>query len=374
MGELTHRERVELTFNHQTPDRLPLDLMGNASMLLDETYHNLRRYLNLDEIPPIRSGSTANYYDERILEILGVDFRRIFLPKATGNKRKLFPDGSFEDVWGVRYQKIGTFVNAVQFPLAEANTIADIDAYDWPMAEDLYRPGGIGTVAKSKYNTTDYALVARNPLSEGFLDRGSLLMGMEKFFMAMALQPELVTHLVKRMLHIYRGVYEIFLDEVGPWIQMVEAADDLGANDNLLISPDMYRQFIKPAEKSLYTMIHEMAPGAALFHHSDGAIFDIIPDLIEVGVNVLNPVQTSVAGMEPGRLKVNYGDRLVFHGGIEGIEGQVEMDQLAKEIKDRITVLGSKGGYILSSCNHFIDVDPENILHMFNTAHEHGYY
>ncbi len=374
MGKITHRERVQITFKHGMPDRLPMDLMGNASMLLDGTYHNLRRYLNLPEIQPVRSGSTANYYDERILEILDTDFRRVFLPKASKNKGKKHPDGSVSDVWGIRYQKIGSFVNAVEHPLAQAQSKDDIDAYNWPTASDLYQSGGIGSVARDKYKSTDYAIVARNPLSEGFLDRGSLLMGMEKFFMAMALQPELVTHLIDKLVEIYSGVYQIFLDEVGEWVQMVEAADDLGANDNLLISPTMYRQFIKPAEKSLYEIIHDLAPQAALFHHSDGAIFDIIPDLIEVGVNVLNPVQTSVTGMDPKNLKEKFGDKLVFHGAVEGIEGAIKQQDLTAEILSRITELGKSGGYILSSCNHFIDVKPENIVHMFQTASALGVY
>jgi uroporphyrinogen decarboxylase len=136
----------------------------------------------------------------------------------------------------------------------------------------------------------------------------------------------------------------------------------------------MYRKYIKPAEQQWYDLIHEKTPHAALFRHTDGAIFDVIPDLIEVGVNVLNPVQTSSKGMAASRLKQAYGPRITFHGAVEGLEGDVSVDQVVAEVKERIDVLAPGGGYVLASCNHMIDVAPENIIAMFETAREYGRY
>jgi uroporphyrinogen decarboxylase len=155
---------------------------------------------------------------------------------------------------------------------------------------------------------------------------------------------------------------------------MVEVGDDLGGKDNLLISPEMYREFIKPAELELYSLIHEKAPEAALFHHTDGAVFDLIPDLIEVGVNVLNPVQTSAKGMEARRLKEAHGNSIVFHGAIENVESDVSAAEIITEVKQRIDTLSPGGGYVLSCCNHMMDVTPENIISMFQTAREYGHY
>ena len=130
----------------------------------------------------------------------------------------------------------------------------------------------------------------------------------------------------------------------------------------------MFKSFSK------YNLIHEKALHAALFRHTDGAIFSIIPDLIEVGVNVLNPTQTSSRGMEAFKIKEAYGDSITFHGAVEGLEGDVPKDKVVAEIKSRIDALAPGGGYILASCNHMIDVKPENIIAMFETARDYGRY
>lgn len=374
MTTYSHRERVLLAFNHQEPDRVPLDLMGNASMLLDETYLRLRDYLNLPPIPPFRAGSSANYYDERILEHFDIDFRRIFLKKKPGARAVTYEDGSFTDIWGVRFKKAGLFVNALEHPLQGARSVEDVEAYNWPQAGDMFTAEGLAEEARRLYEETDYALVARNPLSEGFLDRACQLMETSEFLVSLALAPDVAQAVIDRLLKLYLDVYGLFLDAVGAYVQMVEVGDDLGTQQNMLISPGMYREFIKPAEKELYRLIHRKAPQAALFRHTDGAIFDVIPDLIEVGVNVLNPVQTSARGMEAGRLKETYGDAITFHGAVTSPEDDIPAALVAEEVKQRIDVLAPNGGYVLASCNHMIDVKPENIITMFETAREYGRY
>jgi uroporphyrinogen decarboxylase len=374
MAEYSHRERVLLTFNHQEADRIPIDLMGNASMLLDKTYLRLRDHLGLSPIPPVRSGATANYYDDRILEYLDIDFRRIFLKKNPRNKVIEREDGIFTDAWGIGFMKLGVTVNAVEHPLSKVNSVKDVESYNWPKAEDMFVIDGLNEEAKRLYENTDYALVARNPLSEGFLERPSNLMGMEEFYVNLLENPAVTKCIIAHLLEIYKDVYGMFLDAVGPYVQMVEVGDDLGGKDNLLISPEMYREFIKPAELELYSLIHEKAPEAALFHHTDGAVFDLIPDLIEVGVNVLNPVQTSAKGMEARRLKEAHGNSIVFHGAIENVESDVSAAEIITEVKQRIDTLSPGGGYVLSCCNHMMDVTPENIISMFQTAREYGHY
>jgi uroporphyrinogen decarboxylase len=374
MSSYSHRDRVILGLNHEEPDRIPLDLMGNASMLLDKTYLRLRHYLGFPPIPPIRQGSTANYYDVRILEYFDIDFRRIFLNKSPFNKISKHSDGSFTDIWGVRYKVIGPFVNSIEHPLANVEFLSDLESYQWPSAENLYSADGLAEGAKKLYGETDYALVARNPLSEGFLDRPCHLMGMEKFLITLVQAPEIAKYIIYRLLEIYIDVYSMFLDAVGPYVQMVEVADDLGTQDSLIISPQMFRDFIKPAESELYEVIHKKAPDASLFHHTDGAVFDLIPDLIDVGVNVLNPVQTSAWGMEAERLKESFGNSITFHGAIENVEGEITSDEVISEVKNRIDVLAPGGGYVLAPCNHMIDVKPETIISMYKTAREYGVY
>ena len=363
---LSHRERVILALSRRQPDRTPIDLMGNATMLLDDTYLRLRDYLGLAPIPPVRSGTSANYYDERILDHLDVDFRRLFLKRGPRNEVVYHEDGSFTDAWGIRFKEAGIFVNALEHPLAHAETVDDVEAYPWPTAEELFRADGLAEQAQRMARETDFALVARNPMSPGFLDRGCNLMGMANFMMLMGTDPEVADCIVAHVLAVYKGVYTLFLEAVGPYVQMVEVADDLGGQRNLLISPAMYRRFIKPAERELYGRIHELAPNAFLFHHTDGNVFKILPDLIEVGVNVLNPVQTSAQDMDARLLKETFGDRLAFHGAIERMEDS--RNALVDEAKARIDVLGRNGGYVFASCNHMIDAPPENIVAMFEVA------
>lgn len=370
MKSLTHRERVRMAFNHQQPDRVPMDMMGNATMLLDQTYLRLRDYLGLSPIPPVRSGSNANYYDERILEILDIDFRRLFLKKGPASKTIYSEDGTFTDIWGIRYKQGGLFINALTHPLEEATSLQDVGAYAWPKTEEMFSVESLAEQARQMYFETDYALVARNPLTFGFLDRACALMGMSNFMVQMASNPEVAEAIIAHELRIALDTYGMFLDAVGAYVQMVEVGDDLGSQQNLLISPTMYRRFIKPAEKALYDLIHAKAPQAALMRHTDGNIYKILPDLIEVGVNVLNPVQTSAKDMQGNRLKAVFGDQLVFHGSLEKMEGAKE--EAIADVKERIETFGKGGGFVLASCNHMIDVPPENILAIFETARQYS--
>ncbi|MEN8192123.1 MAG: hypothetical protein ABFS12_04870 [Bacteroidota bacterium] len=127
MSNYTHRERVIATINHKEADRIPIDLIGNATMLLDDPYIKLHNHLGLSSIPPFRSGTTANYYDERILEYFDVDFRRIFLQKNPNSKSVKIDEDSFIDPWGITYKKLDGLVNAVNHPLENAQTVEDIE-------------------------------------------------------------------------------------------------------------------------------------------------------------------------------------------------------------------------------------------------------
>ncbi len=372
MAGPNHRERVLMAINHQEPDRIPLDMMGNACMLLDPTYLRLRDYLGLAPIPPVRSGTSANYYDERILEYFDIDFRRIFLPEKKTPVDSAQGEDEFTDSWGIPCKKDGLYINTLQSPLQHIKTVEDIDAYPWPQAQDLFSTDGLESLAKEMFHHTDYALVARNPLSRGLLDRACQLMGMPEFLMAMVATPELAHHLIARLLEIYKQIYGIFLDKIGPYVQVVETADDLGTQQNLLISPDLYRTFLKPADRELNSFIRENAPHAAIFRHTDGSVFEVIPDLIDAHVDILNPVQTSTRGMDPEQLKAAYGDRITFHGSIEKTGDTV--DALVNEVRERIKFFAPRGGFILASCNHMIDVPPENIIAMFEVAHRKGKY
>jgi uroporphyrinogen decarboxylase len=373
MSQLSPRERVGLAFAHQEPDRIPLDFMGNASMVLDDTYFRLRDYLGIKgDIKPVRQGSTANYYDERILDIFDIDFRRLFLPTTAGFYRYQ-PDSTFICPWGVVWKKSGIYVNAVHHPLAELN-IDQIAGYDWPDPARLWLTAGLADQAKYLYEHTDYALVARNPITWGFLDHGCVLRSTQQFMMDLALEPDIARLIIERTLDIRLKVYDMFLQAVGPYVQMVEYGDDLGGQTNLLISPQTYRDFFKPAQTKLNALIKTRAPQARIFMHTDGAIYDLIPDLLEAGVEILNPVQPSARGMESERLKANFGNQLIFHGGVDQKPQEGTEADIRAEVRCRIDALAQGGGYVLSTCNVIVDPPLGNIVALFDEARSYGRY
>lgn len=374
MASLSHRERVMLAFDHQEPDRVPLDLMGNATMILDDAYFRLKDHLGIKgDIEPVRKGSTANYYDERILEYFDIDFRRLFLPSTPGEKFTYHSDGTFTGPWGILWSKTGIYVNYERAPLTDAD-IDGVANYQWPDPHQLWQTEGLAERAKHMYETSDYALVARNPTTWGFLDRGSNLRGMDKFMMDLALNPEIVHLIVEGTLKVYLEIWDMFLQAVGPYVQMIEYGDDLGAQNNLLISPQSFREFIKPAQKKLFDLIKDRAPQARIFMHCDGALRPIIPDLIEVGVDVLNPSQPSAKGMESEGLKRDFGDQLVFHGTVEQEAQMGTEEDIRAEVRHRIDALAPGGGFVLSTCNVIVDPPVENIVAMFDEARTYGRY
>jgi uroporphyrinogen decarboxylase len=347
--------------------------MGNATMILDASYFSLIDRLGLPRIPPFRDGTTANYYDERVLERFDVDFRRIFLPPdERRNAITAHPDGTFSDFWGVRYEKNGLYVTTLNHPLAEASTIADVEAYPWPDGSQLFIAEGLENKARLLQEKSDFAIVARNPFSPGFIDRASQLMGTENFLVGLYAFPEVVERILGHILEVYMSVYEAFLGEVGPYVQMVETADDIGTQSSLLISPELYRQFIKPLERTFYSRIHELAPNAFLFRHCDGSIYPLIEDFIEVGIDILNPVQTSSAEMDAERLKKDFGDRICFHGAIEKLDGSNEEIMLG--VERMMNAFKPGGGYVFAPCNHIIDSKPEEIIALFDAAESAGSY
>ena len=374
MTELTHRERVALALAHQEADRVPVDMLGNASCILDNAYFKLRDHLGLDDsVKPFREGSTANYYDPRLLDIFDVDFHRLFLKTTPAAAMKKNTDGTETDVWGITWSKAGIYVNAETHPLKDMD-IDGVANFDWPDPERIWHTEGLAEEARYLYEQTDYALVARNPVTPGFLDRGCVMRGMDQFMMDMALNQDIAQLIIDKTLKIHLKMWEMFLDVTGPYLAMVETADDLGGQENPLISPRMYRKFIKPAQQKVNALIKDRAPQAKIFMHNDGAIVKLIPDLIEAGVEVLNPVQPSAGGMDSVFLKEAFGDKLVFHGAVDQKPVEGSEEALRAEVRRRIDALAPGGGYILATSNVIVDPPTENIPIIFEEARRYGRY
>ena len=373
------RERVLTAFDHQEPDRVPLTLGGTSSNITDKAYFKLKEYLGLKgEVKPYRYGHTGNIYDDRILDALGTDYRYLLLHHPDDSHLTYLSSSSFIDEWGVRNEVVGGYGSRVGHPLAEA-TLADLDDYPWP---DPRRPGtqilneGLKERAKYLYNETGYAIVARAAMSTAFLENGAWLCGYENFLMKLMLDKPFACTLIDKILDIQLAMYDTLLEGVGDYVHIVETAEDYGTQTSLLISPETYREMIMPARKKLNAFIRSKAPHAKIYHHTCGAVSKLIPDLIDSGIDILNPVQPLATGMESAELKAKWGQTLCFDGGIDtqhAMPGTVK--DVEVEVARRILAFGPGGGYSLGCSNHIQDdVPPENVVALFEIARELGRY
>jgi len=221
------------------------------------------------------------------------------------------------------------------------------------------------------YEETDYALVA-DFLGGGIFEQALWMRGFERFMMDMVSDEPFATALLDTLLELYIEFYAVYLEAVGPYVQIVAVGDDLGMQTGPLISPRLYRRLIKPRHRELYDFIHSRTE-AKIMHHTCGSVFPFVQDLIDVGVDILNPIQTSARGMDPVALKREFGERLVFHGGIDvqQILPFATPERVREEVRHIVTTLGQGGGYIFApSHNIQADVPPENIVAMYEAIQE----
>jgi len=235
---------------------------------------------------------------------------------------------------------------------------------------------GLRQQAKHWYKTSDY-VVGADAVKVGILQTASQIRGYDKLFLDFALNPGLTHALLDKISGLINTMYRNYMQAVGSYVQVVVITDDQGTQKSLMISPKMFRQFIKPRLKSLIDTIKETADVKVLMH-CDGAILDIMDDLIEIGVDILNPIQPVVTGMEDTfALKERFGDRISFHGGIDvqQVLPNASVEQVRQEVARRLYDLGRGGGYIIAPCHNInVDIPVENVLAMFDAARNMGYY
>ena len=368
---MTSKERVFNAWNHEETDRVPMDMGGVACEIVDDTYLKLKEALGIPgELVPYRRGKNTCYYDERILKALDVDFRRV-LPKVD-NKYPMENNGILTDEWGIQRKKGKFGMEFVGNPLEDAE-VEDLDDYPWPKASEILDIEGLRETAKRLHEENEYAVSLRAPLN-GIFEIACWLRGMENYMCDMLADEEFADALAEKVLEVQLDWYGYLLDAVGPYVDMVETGDDYGTQNSLLMSPDCLKHFILPRRKRLNDLIHEKAPQAKVFFHCCGSIKSIINDLKDTGVDILNPIQTTAADMEPADLKAEFGDGLVFHGGIDttkALPGSIE--DVEKEVRKMVDGMKGNGGYIFASCNNIQkDVPPENIIRMFEYAKEYS--
>ena len=381
---LTPRERVSLALEFQEADRVPIDLDGWATYFTEGAYRNLLGHLGIEEEPKVNDWFLISGVNESILQLFGVDFRRIGLHDPDGFRSKTFPDGSWDDEWGVRKRKVAHlsprtgqtayYAEMIEPPLAEAS-VADLQRYPWPDPDDPGRYRGLADRVKNLYDTTQYALVAAS-IGNGIFEQAQALRGMQRFFEDLLIKREFAAALIEKILEVQLGIFDRYLSIVGPYVEMVETSDDYGMQTGPLVSPALYRQMLKPVHQELNRFIKQRTR-AKIYLHSCGSITEVLEELIDAGVDVINPVQPRAKDMDPTRLKNRFGARVVFHGGVDEqyVLPHGSVEDVRQEVQRRIRELAPGGGYILAPAHNIQDdVPPENVVTMFETALEHGNY
>jgi uroporphyrinogen decarboxylase len=252
----------------------------------------------------------------------------------------------------------------------------DLNAVTWPDPYDPARVEGLAAEARSLYETTDYAIVA-DIMCRGPFELAVKLRGFEQFLMDMSLDRRFAMALLDKITQTIIALWDVYLDAVGPYVQVVCQGDDMGMQTSLMFSPKMYRQLIKPCHRRIYDFVHAHTE-AKVFMHSCGAIYDIIPDLIEVGVDALNPLQRDASKMEIGNLKREFGAEICFWGG--GIDVQQALragdpDTIAAKIQRSIETLAPGGGYVFALTHNLQpDITPDRVDLAYRSALAHRDY
>jgi uroporphyrinogen decarboxylase len=369
---LTHRDRFKAVLSGEKPDRPLVDFGGRVASISTPAYLALKKYLGFGDslVGETRTLlNTIGQFDERILETFNIPFRRLFLHPAAGFSVVYGPDGSFKDEWGVGYQPMGPHNERIGHPLARAR-LEDLNHFPWPDPFDPGRVAGLMYEARRLYLETDYCLVAGH-ISAGIFQDCWNLRGMGRFMEDLALDPDFAHALLQRVTQIHIGMWKCFLDAVGPYVDMIETADDLGGQAGLLISPNMYRQMIKPYHAALNSVIRAQTR-APIFFHSCGAILPLIDDLIDIGVNILNPIQPLPGKMDPDMLFQRYGDRLFFHGGldVQSLLLTGTPNDVRRHVRRYLEVL-SPHRYIMAPANTVLPGSlPQNLAAAYQAAYD----
>ncbi len=407
---MNSRERVLCAINHQEPDKVPIDLSAMRSTgIMAIAYNRLKQYLGYT------TGETLVYDviqqlaqpEQEILDFVEadvVDLGRVFLDRPNDWRDWTLPDGSPAKIpvwvpltphnggWVVRSADgtvIGKmpadveYINQCYWPLMEWT---DESLGHLPEAMNKVTWGALPTApwhqpltdeslaeitrrAKNLYETTDYAIMVA--FGGNLLEWGQFLRRFDNFLLDIAENPKRVEALLDKLVEIHLANLEKILPAIGDYVQIIQMGDDLGTQSASQISPRTYRELFKPRHKIIYDYIKKHS-NAHIFLHSCGSVAELLPDLIDIGVEILNPVQTSAGGMEPERLKREFGRDITFWGG--GCDTQEVLpyhtpQEIDRHVKERIDIFAPDGGFVFAQIHNIMsNVPPENIVAMYEAV------
>lgn len=387
---MTSRERVLAAINHQEPDRVPIDLGTSDTFMAAEVVQGLAQLLGMDS-PAAKAAPHPGAYitpDESILEALGADVRLSGVPRKPrptdanrtgGVKTETLPDGTVQ--WThpdgrITRRPVGAWdVKLYRPAITGSLTPAEIDRVMPPGAKPQDWADRDAAQERIQYWHERDKCVQCNHIIMPVARTGMGTMGFEQWCVELIMQPDLICSFMDRALEHSFANAESFYAAVGDSMDLVYGlGDDLAAHTGMWMSPADYRRYVKPRHAEVIRFIKKRT-NAKIIHHCCAACRDILSDLIEIGVDILNPTQTSADGMDPFQLKKDFGDDITFWGGIDVIEllpfGTTE--DVEREVKRHIDALAPGGGYVFSA-SHIIlrGTPPENVLTMYRTALEYS--
>ncbi len=382
---MSSRERVLAALNHHEPDRIPIDLGGNQTGIHKFAYAALTSHLGLDE--PIEIMDAVQQLarpSEAVLERLRVDTRYIHAGAAAsfdGTITTAQRDGKtwhdLVDEFGIRWsmpEDAPLYMDITLHPLADAS-IDDIAAYPFPRGDDPGRFAGLRQRALEIRDDTPYAVVSG--ISGVVYEICWYMRGLERWFMDMLEQPEFCEALIDQTLQFWMDWFRMFLDEVGDMVDVIMVGDDIAGQRGPLFQPDFYRRVVKPRHKKLVQYIKSRTQ-AKIWYHTCGGCKSYIPDLLDNGIDAINPVQISASDMDPRELKAAFGDRLTFWGGAidaQHVLPRADPETVRAHVRQNIEIFKPGGGYVFNNVHNIqAGVPPENVLAMYDAAYEHGFY
>jgi uroporphyrinogen decarboxylase len=378
-AKMTPRQRVLTALNHEEPDTVPTALGGGPYGIVDDLYLRLVDFLKLGEpVSPFRTGHSISYMDERLLERLGTDLRYCW-PGMSPNSPIIAgaETDTFYDSYGQVWKRALPYYYAGDGILKEAASNEEIDRLvHWPGLADPRWMAGVAERARLLREQTNYFVVMRMVASHGPFQTACDLRGTETFLTDMVLNPEFARALLEKVTTALEGLLGLAMQAGGKHFDMIELpGDDYAGNANTIMSPAMFRKFIKPCIERLVKIVKEHNPDIKVLLHSDGAITNLLPEIIALGVDVIHPLEPLPA-TDLAAVKEKFGGQLSFLGGIDishAMPGSRE--EVIAEAKRRIAQLAPGGGYILAPSNHLqADVSAENVVTLFEAAKSFGAY
>ncbi len=358
---MTPRQRVLKTLNHQQPDRPPVFVS-----VTPQIGHALNKKLDLHN-----EGLVSSFFANRIsfteaLLQLGNDCICVASTWRKGFKPQKNEDGSVTDEWRIKWKSTGMYDEMVGHPLAEVGSVSDLDNYPFPDPEAKGRFDFAEKVI-GKYGN-DYAIIGEQECT--IFELSWYLVGLEKFMIDLAMRKNYIFELMDRVMEINLK-QACRLVELG--VDIIWTGDDVGNQNGMMMSPDLWRDVFKPRMAYVFQILKKVNPELKIAYHSCGSILPIIPDLIEIGLDILNPIQPNAAGMDAKFLKDTYGDQLSFFGGIDiqNLLPNGSPEEVKSVVKEKATLLGKRGGYILAPAHNIQPDTPlNNIFALYEAVKE----